>query len=74
MAIVKTASVPQVGAGGGFTWLLDVTNNGPDPAADVVDQRHRSRSGDRHGRDVGAVRLQQLGQHGDLHEAVDGGR
>jgi uncharacterized repeat protein (TIGR01451 family)/LPXTG-motif cell wall-anchored protein len=35
MAIVKTASVPQVGAGGGFTWLLDVTNNGPDPATNV---------------------------------------
>ena len=36
MAIVKSASVPQVGAGGGFTWLLDVTNNGPDPAVSVV--------------------------------------
>ncbi|HTH05174.1 MAG TPA: DUF11 domain-containing protein, partial [Ilumatobacteraceae bacterium] len=35
MAIVKTASVPQVGAGGGFTWLLDVTNKGPDPATNV---------------------------------------
>ncbi len=36
VAIVKNASVPQVGAGGGFTWLLDVTNNGPDPAVSVV--------------------------------------
>ncbi|HZB42454.1 MAG TPA: LPXTG cell wall anchor domain-containing protein, partial [Ilumatobacter sp.] len=36
VAIVKNASVPQVGAGGGFTWLLDVTNNGPDPALAVV--------------------------------------
>ena len=36
MAIVKTASVPQVGAGGAFTWLLDVTNNGPDAATNVV--------------------------------------
>ena len=36
VAIVKSASVPQVGAGGGFTWLLDVTNNGPDPAVGVV--------------------------------------
>jgi uncharacterized repeat protein (TIGR01451 family)/LPXTG-motif cell wall-anchored protein len=35
MAIVKTASVPQVGAGGAFTWLLDVTNNGPDTATNV---------------------------------------
>jgi uncharacterized repeat protein (TIGR01451 family) len=35
MAIVKTASVPQVGAGGGFTWLLDVTNNGPSTATNV---------------------------------------
>jgi uncharacterized repeat protein (TIGR01451 family)/LPXTG-motif cell wall-anchored protein len=35
MAIIKTASVAQVGAGGGFTWLLDVTNNGPDPATNV---------------------------------------
>ena len=36
VAIVKTASVPQVGAGGGFSWILDVTNNGPDPASGVV--------------------------------------
>ncbi len=36
MAIVKTASVPQVGAGGGFSWILSVTNNGPDPAFGVV--------------------------------------
>jgi uncharacterized repeat protein (TIGR01451 family)/LPXTG-motif cell wall-anchored protein len=35
MAIVKSASVPQVGAGGAFTWLLDVTNNGPDTATNV---------------------------------------
>jgi hypothetical protein len=32
LAIVKTASVAQIGAGGGFTWTLKITNNGPDAA------------------------------------------
>ncbi|MCB0969575.1 MAG: DUF11 domain-containing protein, partial [Ilumatobacter sp.] len=36
LAIVKTASVEQVGAGGGFDWVLDVENLGPAPAVDVV--------------------------------------
>jgi uncharacterized repeat protein (TIGR01451 family)/LPXTG-motif cell wall-anchored protein len=35
MAILKSASVQQAGAGGGFSWLLDVTNNGPDAATSV---------------------------------------
>jgi uncharacterized repeat protein (TIGR01451 family) len=35
LAIVKDASVPQVGAGGAFTWVLNVTNNGPDTATAV---------------------------------------
>jgi uncharacterized repeat protein (TIGR01451 family) len=36
MAIVKNASQSQVGAGGGFNWVLDVTNNGPSTATAVV--------------------------------------
>jgi uncharacterized repeat protein (TIGR01451 family) len=36
MAIVKNASQSQVGAGGGFNWVLDVTNNGPSTATGVV--------------------------------------
>ena len=36
MAIVKNASQSQVGAGGGFNWVLDVTNNGPSTANAVV--------------------------------------
>jgi uncharacterized repeat protein (TIGR01451 family)/LPXTG-motif cell wall-anchored protein len=36
LAIIKSASQPQVGAGGGFTWQLAVINNGPDPATAVV--------------------------------------
>jgi uncharacterized repeat protein (TIGR01451 family) len=36
LAIVKTASVAQVGAGNSFTWTLVVTNNGPAPAINVV--------------------------------------
>ena len=35
LAIVKTASVAQVGAGGGFDWILDITNNGPGAAVNV---------------------------------------
>ena len=35
LAIVKDASVPQVGAGGAFNWVLNVTNNGPDAATAV---------------------------------------
>ena len=35
LAIVKTASVAQVGAGGGFNWVLDITNNGPGVAVNV---------------------------------------
>ena len=36
MAIVKNASQSQVGAGGGFNWVLDITNNGPSTATNVV--------------------------------------
>ncbi|TDT14717.1 putative repeat protein (TIGR01451 family) [Ilumatobacter fluminis] len=36
LAIVKTASVATVGAGGEFNWVLDVENLGPAPAIDVV--------------------------------------
>jgi len=36
LAIVKSASVAQVGAGGGFDWTLDITNNGPAIAENVV--------------------------------------
>jgi uncharacterized repeat protein (TIGR01451 family) len=36
LAIVKNASVTQVGASGGFNWVLDITNNGPNTAIDVV--------------------------------------
>ncbi|MEO6651372.1 MAG: hypothetical protein ABIP17_01785 [Ilumatobacteraceae bacterium] len=36
LAIVKTASVDRVGAGGGFNWILAVTNNGPGTARSVV--------------------------------------
>ena len=36
LAIVKTASVELIGAGGGFDWVLDITNNGPGTAVDVV--------------------------------------
>jgi uncharacterized repeat protein (TIGR01451 family) len=36
LAIIKSASQPQVGAGGGFTWQLAVINNGPDAATNVV--------------------------------------
>jgi uncharacterized repeat protein (TIGR01451 family)/LPXTG-motif cell wall-anchored protein len=32
LEIVKTATVPQTGAGGSFDWVLDVTNNGPSVA------------------------------------------
>lgn len=35
LAIVKNASVSQVGAGGGFDWVLDVVNNGPGAALNV---------------------------------------
>jgi uncharacterized repeat protein (TIGR01451 family) len=35
LAIVKDASQSQVGAGGGFNWVLNVTNNGPDTATSV---------------------------------------
>ena len=35
LAIVKTASVAQVGAGGGFDWVLEITNNGPGIAVNV---------------------------------------
>jgi LPXTG-motif cell wall-anchored protein/uncharacterized repeat protein (TIGR01451 family) len=36
LQIVKTSSAPVVGAGGGFDWILDVTNNGPGRATNVV--------------------------------------
>jgi uncharacterized repeat protein (TIGR01451 family)/LPXTG-motif cell wall-anchored protein len=36
VAIVKTASVELVGAGNVFDWILDVTNNGPATASNVV--------------------------------------
>jgi uncharacterized repeat protein (TIGR01451 family) len=36
LAIVKTVSQPTVVAGGQFNWILDVTNNGPNAATDVV--------------------------------------
>ncbi|MDJ0767879.1 MAG: SdrD B-like domain-containing protein [Ilumatobacter sp.] len=36
LAIVKTASVVQAGAGTGFDFVLEITNNGPDPAENVV--------------------------------------
>ena len=36
LAIIKTASVAQVGTGGGFDWILDITNNGPATAINVV--------------------------------------
>ena len=35
LAIVKTASQDQVGAGGGFNWVLQITNNGPGTAVNV---------------------------------------
>ncbi len=35
LAIVKSASVTQIGAGGGFDWTLDITNNGPGVAVNV---------------------------------------
>ena len=36
LAIVKTVSQTTVVAGGQFNWILDVTNNGPNAATDVV--------------------------------------
>ena len=36
LAIIKTASVSVVGAGGGFNWVLDITNNGPGTAINVI--------------------------------------
>ncbi len=36
LAIVKTSSVEQIGPGGSFDWILDVTNNGPGAALSVV--------------------------------------
>lgn len=38
LSIVKSASTPLIGAGGGFDWVLDVTNNGPGRAVSVVVQ------------------------------------
>jgi uncharacterized repeat protein (TIGR01451 family) len=36
LQIAKSASAPLIGAGGGFDWVLDVTNNGPGRAVSVV--------------------------------------
>jgi hypothetical protein len=36
LQIVKSAGAPLIGAGGGFDWVLDVTNNGPGRAVSVV--------------------------------------
>ncbi len=36
LAIVKSVSQPTVVAGGQFSWILDITNNGPNVATDVV--------------------------------------
>ena len=33
---MKTASVSQIGAGGGFNWILNITNNGPGTAINVI--------------------------------------
>ncbi len=36
LAIVMHASLTQVGGGGAFNWLIDVTNNGPTQATTIV--------------------------------------